>query len=85
MSESILTYRITKRFSTKRDAVTAGLILTGWTGQEAMAFRYARTGPREWTLQLFLRDVDLQGRMASDIQHVLQYGKTSYGSETFTS
>jgi len=85
MNTSILTYKITKKLSTKRDAMTAGLILTGWTGQKDTAFTVERRSAREWTLRIFVRDVDLEGPMADAIQHILDYGGTSYGTETFTS
>ena len=82
---SILTYRITKKLSTRRDARTAGFLLTGWTKQETSAFKVERRSAREWVLRVFLRDVDLEGDMAGAIKHVLNYGGTGYGSETFTS
>jgi len=79
-----LTYKVTKRFSVKRTAQAAGLILAGWTGQADSAFKVTKTGPREWTLQGFIKDLDLDGERGEDIRHVLQVDG-AYGMETFTS
>lgn len=80
--KSLYTYKITKRFSIKREAVVAGMLMTGHSGQTDDAVRVEKTGSKEWTITLMLKDTDLNGEHASLFEHWLNY-KGSYGMETY--
>jgi len=83
---SILSYLVTKRFNRKGQATFAAMHLAGCTGQADAAFKMAKTGPSEWTVRGFVKDIDLDGPRAEEIKHILGYGKfPGYSMETFTS
>ncbi len=76
MTKSILTYRVTKVFGSKRAATFIGQTVAGHSAQKDKDVRVTRLGARRWEMAVMVQDVFLD--------EVKPFLGERYGIQTFS-